>query len=259
MRFYLPSRRAYSCPTIFHSTAQAAIIPKKITDLRAAWLMDETSGTVVNDYSGSGYTSSSLNGTTIVDGRYGKARNLVLGDFIQFAASPIPDPGAFSIAFWFNPTLPTAGNYAFIGRFAQTGGQCFLSLSNTGGTLYMTMCFRNNTQFRFALTPGNPTSSVWNFMVVTYSGGGKSTQASFVHYLNGALATFAANDGTAGGSINDTQIGTDNGGSNNIGRYVGAFDSYLVFGHVLTLAEVTSLMNATSYEIDTTSKVLFVQ
>lgn len=227
-----------------------------ITGLRAAWMMDETSGTVVGDSSSNGYNSSSLNGTSIVAGKFGNARSFASGDYIQFSASPLPDPGAFSLAFWCKTSFPSSGGYMFLGRMAQSGGQMFISLSNTSGTYYIAVCFRNNSQFRYSLTAGSPVVGGWNFFVLTYSGAGKGTQSAFVHYLNNVALSFAANDGTAGGSINDTQIGTDNGGSNNIGLFVGQMDSYMVFNKVLSTTEIAALYTASIMAVDSTANTV---
>ena len=116
---------------------------------------------------------------------------------------------------WFKPAaVPSSEAYFFLGRYRHTSSgsddQFFINMYNSGTVTYLVTPFRSQAQFGFPVAAPGALVGNWNHLVVNYTGGAKSDASSYTIYLNGTPLTSTISFGTAGGTANDTQLGTDN-------------------------------------------------
>jgi hypothetical protein len=166
--------------------------------------MDETSGSTVNDSSGKGNTGTAT-GTTIVDGKFSKARSFngssdyvdtgykikagARSFFIWVKYNGLTGPGGYSLM-----GTQEVGAYTYIG--IQDGGQGYFYAGNNGGTFNYT--FRAGQWYHVGFTmDGVNTTRIYvdgnQVDTKTYSGDANATNNFFIgrvsagHYINGII------------------------------------------------------------------------
>ncbi|MFH1642807.1 MAG: LamG-like jellyroll fold domain-containing protein, partial [Nanoarchaeota archaeon] len=178
-------------------------------------------------------------------------------DYIGLGTSNIIHPGnsAFTASMWFYPTESMSdGDWYFLIRLKQTTQFFFSFYKKTGTSGEIGSVFRGSTQW---YTPYDLSSLLnrWNYVVVSYNGGDKSTAASYSVYINGiAIGTGSDNLGAAGGSCNDNAIGSDADAScvSNLGQYTGKIDEVRIWNRSLSATEINLLYlsNLNKYDTD---------
>ena len=204
------------------------------TGLIDSWHMNEASGTVASDTSGSS-NNGAVTGTTVVAGRYGNARSFSGSSKVQMASPVLTGTGDFTIESWIYPTVSGGTDYI-------TGNY---GLSNTGGLEF----YKNGASNFFGVYIGGQsiTSSTavnlnaWNHVVVT------RTSGAGVLYLNGVACGSGTISNSIVGSLNWT-IG--NGPDYTSEAFDGNIDEVKVYNRALLASEISAQYNAPKARLD---------
>jgi hypothetical protein len=212
------------------------------------WLMDEGSGTTLNDGSGSGNTATLSGGTSWTGGRTGGGDQSVAfdgGTGAAATAGPVLNTSAsFSVAAWVRMTGTSPGHFET--AVSQTGAASsvfFLQYEPNDNRWALSF---NTTDTNGSAGPrvestAPPRLGVWTHLVGVYDAG--PGVASL--YVNGVLA------GTvpvpplwnAGGPL---AIGRARWGSSSVDWWSGDVDDVQVWNRVIYPAEVQALANPTT-------------
>lgn len=204
------------------------------------WKLDEGTGTVVNDSSGSGNKGSLFNGPTWITGRSGRALSLDgYNDYVQVpdsnALSPLASTGEITVSAWVN-----------LSRRPSTSGQGRAPFLAKGGS--------NNWEYAlYAYADGKVGFSTWQLNGNPYGepmGGslplngwyhlvGTAKKGQFVRtYLNGVLVAGTTRlTGTPGNGISPLYFARRGDG-----QYLrAAMDEVRIYNRVLSLEEIQAL------------------
>ena len=200
------------------------------------WPLDEGSGTIAQDMSGSGnagtWSGSLVNGSHYAGGKVGSAGVFDgVGDYVNINSM-----------FW-NPTMTWSAwvNYSALG-FGSPIFETGSTSDGAGFVLYggsLLSVVYNAMDWERATTV--PTTGQWYYLVFVRD---TSTSQKNKIYVNGAVATLAYDPGTLGFP--------PTGGTSRIGRALGAgagflsglIDDVRIYNRALSAAEVMALYNA---------------
>ena len=202
--------------------------------------MDETSGSSVADSSGNGNTGTA-SGTTIVDGKYGKARSFNgSNSYTEIPhSSSLNLSTAITVEAWVNPA---ATKYNMISSKADDGSgnnDWYFALGSGGCVGSLISFYWSGSGWICGTT--NVSNNVWTHVAVTWDGSavnlyfnGNSNRAPFS--LSGARATNAA----------PVRIGSYQSGADTT-NFNGIIDEVRVYNRALSSAEISDLYNYYGY------------
>jgi hypothetical protein len=198
------------------------------------WKLDENTGTLAADSSGSNNNGSLTNGPTWTAGRMGSALAFDgVNDSVTIPHSSALDlAGAFSMAAWVNPAASTTNfksvmvkNYSHF-FYASSKGYCGNGVVLAG---FVGSGTRNNVCDRNPL-PVN----AWTHLAATNDG------SVLRLYRNGVMTSSAAVTGAPVASTGTLQLGASRYGES----FNGKLDDARVYNRALSAAEVLALFNA---------------
>lgn len=191
------------------------------------WKMDETSGSSVADEMGR--TTGTATGTTIIDGKIGKARSFTSSDNISLGNQSIVDNNAnVTVMGWIYTTNSDAAHHRIFSEetvlyVGQYGNQ--LAWYTGNGTSWE---YNNNSL-------GTINTSTWYHVAYVKSGSTCTT------YINGAQSGSFTCSSTLGTSSNTNYISTSNGSSQPWGGYI---DNLKLFNRALSATEISTDYNS---------------
>lgn len=205
-------------------------------------------GTAWTDLSGLG-NNGTLTGPTFTATNGGYLNFDATDDYISIGSQNIVGTGtsAFTGELWFyNTRTLGTGAYTMLARVKQDT-EFFIVLYNPSGTYNLYSSFRNHTQWGTPVT-ANDFINTWICLHFVYTGGDKSTAASFKTYVNGSqIATGTNNFGTAGGAGSNCNIlGADGNSGCNVttGYHGGRIVTYKLYNRELSADEIKGNFNA---------------
>jgi hypothetical protein len=211
------------------------------------WPMDETSGTTVEDVKDN--NNGTASGTTIVDGKYRKARSfdgssdyINTGNFISLFAAP---GNTWTVGAWFkwveSPVTRGTGNvsHTILGKSGGIATAATFTLYNGINTAYGTT--ENYTMIGLrgvntAVSPSAVNDNNWHYAAITWDG------STAKMYFDGEYQG-DANVGTAVEQSQNLIIGsTSNGSSSHC--FQGTIDEVLLFNTALDSTQIENLYNS---------------
>ncbi len=206
------------------------------------WHMNETSGTTVNDSSGKG-NNGTATGTTIVDGKMGKARsfNGTTSDYINLGTTPLTT-GATTISMWVKKRSADLRYTADL----LVGGAGLLLWTVADGSIGMG--FRGYT---LAYTSSKVADAIntWYHISYVYNNGDKNSTSSYKIYVNGIEQPLLAG-GVHGSATTTNFIGRE---INNTGPFNGLIDEVKISDIALTPEQIKADYSKTAWAHYTSS------
>jgi len=187
--------------------------------------LDEGSGNNANDTSGNNYTGTATAQTSIVTGKYGKARKTSNANG-QIAFSAYATPASWTAEAWVLFPLPTNTD-GWRTLLSHNGGTYHHILVESGGEIgtynsgWYTSGFNINTL-----------SSGWHHVAAV----GTSSSTGF--YIDGVLK------GTALSKISTSDFSSIGNYTSGGGQWFGTFDEVKIYNYALTSKQIVSDMNA---------------
>ena len=197
-----------------------------------------------------GNNGTLLNGVTYTAGKVGQAFNFDgTSGIVDLGTNNLIGSGdtAFTVAFWMEATrMPDGGQYFFPIRLKQDS-QFFVAIPHDYRGIpgdYIVGAFRGQPRQWWVPFDASTVYHRWVHVAVVYTGGGKSSAASYRYFFDGAqLAGTAVDLGWVGGQCNDNALGSDvfNGCANNYMYFQGAMDEVQIYNRALSASEIHSI------------------
>jgi len=198
--------------------------------LVAYWKFDETAGSIVNDSVGP--NDGVATGATIVDGKFGKARQFTAGNSIDAGISIVPLPqDKVTVSAWVKPTI-AAGSKVIIERWTtNSAGAAVLELKDGSPSASIKTTDWIACQATTALT-----GTSWEMVTASYDG------ANIKVYINGVLNKTCPATGQIAASTGNIRIGTSTDAAKS---WIGGIDEVMVFNRALSAAQIQALVSNT--------------
>ena len=185
------------------------------------------------------------NGTLSFSNVLGKNCIFINGSTTNFISLSIPNPQAFTFAFWFNYTNT---NYFTLASYTTPAGAIAMQfdlVSSGSNTVYTAL----PSQWTIAPGSTNLGSNTWNFIAVTVN------QNTYVEnlYMNGVLASTATGTGVFPNSPSLMVLGKSGDGtvfpSGGTRSYQGFLQNFMYFNTILTGAQINAIYNETATDL----------
>lgn len=226
--------------------------PSIDTGLISYWKLDETSGSIVSDSIG-GNTGTAA-GTTIIEGKFNKARSFV-HDKVSISDNPSLELGGsdFTISVWVNfSQVQSATNGPRNGILSKWGARGSFSYSLDVGrgdrdadpNMYLRFhCSGDGSSDSIEYNqPWNPSSNTWYHIAIVRSGN------VIQHYVNGGRQGSDLPIGlSCFNSSSPLLLGTTDNGGRSVPKYDlnGSIDEIRLYKRALTVSEIQELFLGT--------------
>lgn len=213
-----------------------------LSNLINYWPMDETSGSTITDVIRS--NDGSPTGTTIVDGKYRKARSFNgSSDWVQIS-NDVSLSGEMTLAFWFYTTTKNTNRYFFDNR---SPGSWWFIKNYTGapcGNYSGNICFEN----RLIAEDSDWNTNEWTHIAIT------DDTSTAKMYINGQLVDTGSGETTT--ISTNLRIGTR---YSNTGYFDGIIDEVLLFDNALDGTDISELYESSRPVTNPTDTLYAVQ
>jgi hypothetical protein len=209
------------------------------------WPMDETNGTTVEDVKDN--NNGTASGTTIVDGKYRKARSFDgVDDYVDLGTSEVFNPSVLTFSAWvYIDTTDDGENWGRIIDLGGTVGADLRWLTDTDQFNSRVDLVSNGTKFPSSAT----ISTGWHHVVLRVS------DTSMQYYVDGAVSGSAINYTSDTITYDSTQGYI--GGLGTVNNIKAKIDEVLIFNTALTQTQINTLYN-TSRPVSRYSTLLSV-
>ncbi len=214
----------------------------EISGLIGDWPMNESSGQIINDYSGNSNTGTAY-GTTVVTGKFGNARSLNGGssDYIE---APIGTyfggNNPLTASAWVDVTSTTNGPIVGITASDPPGNWNMPFLSINGTTIYGWLWQVNgNIPLSYTTTTG------WHYLTITYtpSGGGEE-----ILYVDGVAVASGTGQYSPSGIYDYWSTYIPGARPNGVNAYLtGIIEDVSVYSQVLSQTQISNIYNNYGY------------
>ncbi len=206
------------------------------------WRLDEGTGSVVQDSSGSVYSGNLTNGPSWTLGRFGNALSFDgINDYVDFGDIDSLETGSITISLWIKPAYFNSSGYNEALRKESSGG-FHIGCSSCGGGGSWYMGFKNSTgtdtyiQISHLMTPLNQ----WTHIALSIDG---ATIRAFINGNLNASATLVG--GSRGTGSNRIYLG---GYGPTLPRtFNGTIDDVRFYDRALTSQEISNIYNTAAY------------
>jgi chitodextrinase len=201
--------------------------------LVAAYDFNAGTGTTVADVSGNGNTGTIVNATWTTSGKYGDALsfNGTNAQVVVNDSASLHLTTAVTLEAWVNPSSAPTGWQDVIYKPLDN---YFLEAASSNGNKPGAGALLTSSAEPLAYGTAQLAANTWTHLAMTYDG------TTLKIYVNGTLATSAAQSGTITTSANPLQIG----GDTTYGQYFkGLIDEVRIYNVALTQAQIQSDMS----------------
>jgi hypothetical protein len=201
--------------------------------LVAAYDFNAGTGTTVADVSGNGNTGTIVNATWTTSGKYGDALSLngTNAQVVVNDSASLHLTTAVTLEAWVNPSSAPTGWQDVIYKPLDN---YFLEAASSNGNKPGAGALLTSSAEPLAYGTAQLAANTWTHLAMTYDG------TTLKIYVNGTLATSAAQSGTITTSANPLQIG----GDTTYGQYFkGLIDEVRIYNVALTQAQIQSDMS----------------
>ena len=212
--------------------------------LGAYWKLDDGSGTVATDRSGSGGNGTLTNGPAWTGGRLGGALSFDgVNDYVQAPSSPLYNPAQFTVSFWMYPRTvggnnpPGTGSSTLVvsnGALSTEGSNWWFEYWNSG-----TFQFKSCTPTCSGASTSVTTIDRWYFVTGVYDG------SAYHLYIDGHPV--ASGSGGVGSGAKSLLMGSGLCGAGagcDSGYFNGVLDDVRFYSRALAPGEVSDLHKA---------------
>jgi hypothetical protein len=212
------------------------------SNLIGYWPMDETSGSSIENVIGS--NNATATGTSIIDGKYRKARSFNgSSDWVQMDGD-IGLSGAMTLSFWFYTPTKNSNRYFFDNRDPGTWWFIKNYTGGTCGTIPGNICFEG----RVMAQDSDWNINEWTHLVVTDD----TTTAKM--YINGQLVDTGTGESTS--ISTNLRIGTR---YSNSGYFDGVIDEVLLYNTALNATQVEEIYDSSRHSTNPTDTLYAIQ
>ena len=205
-----------------------------LPNLVSYWPMDETTGNIATDVKGS--NDGTVSGTTIIDGKYRKARKFNgTSDYIQVPSGHGLLNTDITVSMWIYPTSWTNQTHIALvtSRTTNVNGLMFFILSQGN----LNFDWGNSSSNNRWNTGYQPPLNEWTHIVFSRDSSGRYL------YVNGSFKNMTSNAGGPTTANTTLRFGSDTISSQYF--YQGEMDEILIFNSALSLSEVEDLYKST--------------
>lgn len=202
----------------------------RVKGLVGFWLMNEGSGSTVQDLSGNRNTGTFVADTAWIGGKFGPAINIIDEDAVDFGKPSILDStnAAGTVIVWFNTDSVGAATQMFISNASWGGDRNGFALGRLNANLVYILADNAGSQFATGAT--TLVANTWYQAVLTWDG------TTVKMYLNGIEDYSAAETKNPISNVNNLYLGRD--GAAAAFWYVGLLDGVSIYNRALSPSEI---------------------